>query len=63
MRLQVGQTAPVVRLPNVDGADFLIDEEGHIVQAYYGKDEGDHLPLSEIEKFAARVRSFSRGSE
>jgi peroxiredoxin len=44
-------------------ADFLIDEEGHIVQAYYGKDEGDHLPLSEIEKFAARVRSFARGSE
>ncbi len=30
-------------------ADFLIDESGEIVKAYYGKDLGDHLPFDEID--------------
>ena len=34
-------------------AEFLIDEEGMIACAYYGKDIGDHLPLDEIETWAA----------
>lgn len=35
-------------------ADFLVDERGVIRTAYYGRDEGDHLPL-------AAVRAFARG--
>ncbi len=33
-------------------ADFLIDENGKIVSAYYGKFVGDHLSVEEIKKFA-----------
>lgn len=33
------------------GADFLIDENGNIKKAYYGKYLGDHLPLVEIREF------------
>ena len=30
------------------GADFLVDENGIIQKAYYGKYVGDHLPIEEI---------------
>ena len=33
-------------------ADFLIDEEGVIQFAHYGRDEGDHLPFTQIKAFA-----------
>jgi peroxiredoxin Q/BCP len=33
------------------GADFLIDENGIIQIAYYGKFVGDHLPVDEIVKW------------
>lgn len=33
-------------------ADFLIDENGVIQTAYYGKDAGDHLAFSQIKAFA-----------
>lgn len=33
-------------------ADFLVDENGIIQVAYYAKDEGDHLPLDQINHFA-----------
>jgi len=33
-------------------ADFLIDREGTIQIAYYGKDEGDHLPFDSVKKFS-----------
>ena len=33
-------------------ADFLVDEQGVIRMAYYGRDEGDHLPLAAIRDFA-----------
>lgn len=33
-------------------ADFLIDEVGIIRVAYYGNDEGDHLPFDRIKEFA-----------
>jgi thioredoxin-dependent peroxiredoxin len=33
------------------GADFLIDENGNVANAYYGKYVGDHLPLNEIISF------------
>ncbi|OGT55849.1 MAG: alkyl hydroperoxide reductase [Gammaproteobacteria bacterium RIFCSPHIGHO2_12_FULL_63_22] len=35
-------------------ADFLIDENGRIVEAYYGSDAGDHIPMERIELFLAR---------
>jgi thioredoxin-dependent peroxiredoxin len=33
------------------GADFLIDEHGNIVSAYYGKYVGDHISLDTIKQF------------
>lgn len=36
---------------NQIGADFLIDEEGIIHIAYYGKYVGDHYPVDEIVKW------------
>jgi len=33
-------------------ADFLVDERGIIRTAYYGKDEGDHLPFDQVKAFA-----------
>lgn len=35
------------------GADFLVDENGIIQTAYYGKFVGDHLPIEEILKWVA----------
>jgi len=37
-------------------ADFLIDADGVIQRAYYGRDEGDHLPFADVGQFA----NFSR---
>lgn len=39
---------------NMMPADFLIDETGTIVETYYGRDAGDHIPMERIELFAAR---------
>ena len=35
-------------------ADFLIDREGIIQEAYYGKDEGDHLSFDTIKEFSMK---------
>jgi thioredoxin-dependent peroxiredoxin len=35
-------------------ADFLIDREGIIQVAYYGKDEGDHLPFDVVKEFSLK---------
>lgn len=35
---------PVNRIP----ADFIIGPDGRIVDAYYGKDAGDHMPLEQL---------------
>ncbi len=35
-------------------ADFLIDGDGKLVDIYYGRDAGDHIPIERIEQFAAR---------
>ncbi len=37
------------RLP----ADFLIDEYGRVVEAWYGSDAGDRIPFEHIERFLA----------
>ncbi|MBS0569911.1 MAG: redoxin domain-containing protein [Proteobacteria bacterium] len=39
---------------NLMPANFLIDENGHIVEAYYGSDAGDHIPFERVELFVAR---------
>jgi thioredoxin-dependent peroxiredoxin len=33
------------------GAEFLIDENGNVVNAYYGKTPGDYLPIDTVKKF------------
>ena len=35
-------------------ADFLIDQFGIIQEAYYGKDEGDHLPFEQVKAFSLK---------
>jgi hypothetical protein len=35
-------------------ADFLIDEQGNLVEAYYGGDAGDRIPFERVELFLAR---------
>lgn len=32
-------------------ADFIFDEQGTLVQAWYGRDTSDHIPLPELQKF------------
>lgn len=35
-------------------ADFLIDDEGKVLRAYYGKDIGDRMPFAMIEEVLAK---------
>ncbi len=39
---------------NLMPADFLIDEDGNIVEAYYGSDAGDRIPFERVELFLAK---------
>ena len=39
---------------NLMPADFLVDEDGYIVEAYYGNDAGDRIPFERVELFLAR---------
>lgn len=39
---------------NLMPADFLIDENGIVVETYYGEEAGDHIPMERIELFAVR---------
>ncbi len=43
-----------LRTNNLMPADFLIDESGNIVEAYYGGDAGDRIPFERVELFVAR---------
>ena len=43
-----------LRTNNRMPADFLIDEDGRIVEAWYGTDAGDRIPFERIELFLAR---------
>lgn len=38
-------------------ADFLVDAEGVIHFAHYGRDEGDHLPFAQVKAFAQTHKS------
>ena len=42
-----------VNTTNIMPADFLIDEFGNIIVAYYGQDAGDHIPFERVEAFLA----------
>jgi hypothetical protein len=35
-------------------ADFLINEQGIIETAFYGQDEGDHLPFGIVKDFSLK---------
>lgn len=35
-------------------ADFLIDREGIIQVAFYGRDDGDHLPFDTVKEFSLK---------
>jgi peroxiredoxin len=39
-------------------ADFLVDENGVIRTAYYGKDEGDHLPFERVKAFSLASKTM-----
>ncbi|HET7656381.1 MAG TPA: redoxin domain-containing protein [Luteimonas sp.] len=39
---------------NLMPADFLIDEQGRIIETWYGSDAGDRIPLERVELFLAR---------
>ncbi|VAW69550.1 Peroxiredoxin [hydrothermal vent metagenome] len=40
-------------------ADFLVDENGIINSAYYGNDEGDHIPLHRVKQYANRLNEIA----
>ncbi len=40
-------------------ADFLVDENGVIRTAYYGKDEGDHLPFEQVKAFFLDAKTMN----
>lgn len=40
---------------NIVPADFLLNEEGNIVELLYGRDTADHIPLENIQRFANDV--------
>jgi peroxiredoxin len=42
---------------NLMPADFLINEHGRIIEAYYGRDAGDRIPLERVEQFLSRARA------
>lgn len=73
MRRKSGEKASNIILPALDGsmfeldslkgslttmpADFLVDENGVIRTAYYGKDEGDHLPFEQARAFSLAAKN------
>ena len=40
-------------------ADFLVDESGIIIHAFYGKDISDHLDIEIVEEFAKGTSDFN----
>jgi len=43
-------------------ADILVDENGIIQTAYYGKDEGDHLSFEKVKAFATKTTYSQQNS-
>jgi peroxiredoxin Q/BCP len=41
---------------NLMPADFLIDQHGRIIEAYYGRDAGDRIPLEHVERMLSDAR-------
>ncbi len=37
--------------------DILVDESGIVQFAYYGKDEGDHMPFDQVKEFAESAQA------
>ncbi len=51
--MAVNPEGTVDRIP----ADFLIDENGQIVEVFYGDTIGDHIGMDRVEQFAARAKA------
>lgn len=47
---------------NLMPADFLIDEQGTVIETYYGEDAGDHIPMERIKRFALRGMAIKRAA-
>lgn len=44
---------PALRSNTLMPADFLLDENGKIIETWYGSDAGDRIPMQRIRQFAA----------
>ena len=42
---------------NLVPADFLIGPNGKVVDAWYGRDAADHIPMKRLNRFAVKVKS------
>ena len=40
---------------NILPADFLVDGQGNIVEAWYGRDAGDHIPLARVHAWLGQA--------
>lgn len=38
-------------------ADFLIDEDGRVADAFHGRDIGDHIPFDRVERFVGTLHA------
>lgn len=45
---------------NLINSDFLIDEQGRITAAYYGKVSGDFISVADIKKFASEKTNTNK---
>jgi thioredoxin-dependent peroxiredoxin len=45
---KIADDSPATLIPS----DFLIDESGKVVKAFYGKYSGQFIPIDDIKKFA-----------
>jgi len=41
-------------------ANFLISFDGRVVDLWYGRDVGDHIPTKRIESFVSKVKQVRR---
>lgn len=41
-------------------ADFLLAEDGRVVQVWYGRDTSDHIPISQVQAFVEKGRKSTQ---
>ncbi len=59
-----GRFNPINRHINLVPADFIITPKGKVIDAWYGRDVSEHIPMQRIERVATllRKRRLERGS-